>query len=93
MVERVARVIDGMIPRVPTMNYGPAFEFHDGSIVLLNSVEIARTAIEAMREPTEEMLTAGLAPDWQVIEEWQAMIDAALEGGGGALWTLPTTPR
>jgi hypothetical protein len=46
-----------------------------------NCVEAARAAIQAMREPTPEMLddaTAGL-PDWGYLpDEWQTMIDHAL---------------
>lgn len=47
--------------------------------------EWARTAIEAMRVPTEEMVKAGDAADpdgWEcapAISHWNAMIDAALK--------------
>ena len=48
--------------------------------------EMARVAIEAMREPTEEMIVDGsINPGaWGVdrqytIDAWQAMIDAALK--------------
>lgn len=40
--------------------------------------EIARAAIEAMREPTPEMLNAMHAPDEHARIEWAAVIDAAL---------------
>ncbi len=41
----------------------------------------ARTAIAAMREPTEDMLIAGSKIDTETLEwdTWQAMIDAALK--------------
>ena len=43
----------------------------------------ARAAIAAMRDPTEQMATAGLhaVRNEEIIDDvWQAMIDAALEG-------------
>ena len=40
---------------------------------------IARAAIAAMREPTEEMKLSVGCDDKHDIEFWQAMIDAALE--------------
>lgn len=41
----------------------------------------ARAAIEAMREPTETMVTAGLrsGPEGYVKGDWYFMIDAALK--------------
>jgi hypothetical protein len=46
------------------------------------SFALARAAITAMREPTEEMTVAGLNTGraWEVSKAWRAMIDAALEG-------------
>lgn len=42
-------------------------------------LELARAAIQAMREPTERMLHAGcLAANKDTLEDWQAMIDEAL---------------
>ncbi len=43
----------------------------------------ARAAIEAMRQPTDEMLYSGRWPNDVMGENWQAMIDAALGGGNG----------
>jgi len=43
--------------------------------------KVARAAIAAMREPSEEMITACRSYHGHyAIEHWQAMIDAALEG-------------
>lgn len=46
-----------------------------------NNIEAARAALQAMREPTPEMLdgaTAGM-PDWgSVPDDWRNMIDSAL---------------
>jgi len=46
--------------------------------------EAARAAIEAMREPTEEMSEAGNVPTYQWVDNtaddvWSRMIDAALK--------------
>ncbi len=45
-----------------------------------DAVDLARAAIEAMREPTEAMLKAAWSVDRyaQAGEEWDAMIEAAL---------------
>ncbi len=46
----------------------------------LNYIRIARIAIEAMREPTEEMLDAGAYDlDMTLKMQYQRMIDAALK--------------
>ena len=42
---------------------------------------LARAAIEAMREPTEEMVSASYGPRWaenEIEDKWGRMIDAAL---------------
>ena len=44
------------------------------------SFALARAAIAAMREPTEEMTDAWSRAPGAIKEGWQAMIDAALEG-------------
>ena len=44
------------------------------------SFALARAAIAAMREPTQEMLDAWLKAPGAIKAGWQAMIDAALEG-------------
>ena len=41
---------------------------------------VARVAIAAMREPTEEMIDAWIRAPGAIKGGWQAMIDAALEG-------------
>jgi len=41
---------------------------------------LARAAIAAMREPTEEMLDAWIRAPGAIKGGWQAMIDAALQG-------------
>ena len=46
-----------------------------------NYEALARAAIAALREPTEEMVLAAFPyTDPRIKEIWQAMIDAALEG-------------
>ena len=46
---------------------------------------VARAVLQAIREPTEAMIYAnsegGLGFNDQVVRDWQAMIDAALEEG------------
>ena len=44
------------------------------------SFALARAAIAAMREPTEEMIVACIGAPGAIKGGWQAMIDAALEG-------------
>jgi hypothetical protein len=46
----------------------------------MTSKELARVAIAAMREPTEEMLAAAYDPSDPLIDTWQAMIDTAIHG-------------
>ena len=43
-----------------------------------SSFALARTAIAAMREPTEEMIDAWIRAPGAIKAGWQAMIDAAL---------------
>jgi len=74
MVERVARAIEKKLSRTDPYDERQHKRF--------NYDECARAAIAAMREPTEGMLAAGA---WELTNEyvgrqWQAMIDAALEG-------------
>jgi len=45
-----------------------------------SSFALARAAIAAMREPTDEMIDAWIGAPGAIKEGWQAMIDAALEG-------------
>lgn len=72
MVERVARALHAR-------KYG---EWYDGPCTMTDSqrecLASARAAIEAMREPTRDMIARG---SWHRDNErlfWQAMIDAAL---------------
>jgi hypothetical protein len=44
------------------------------------SFALARAAIAAMREPTEEMIDAWARAPGAIKGGWQGMIDAALEG-------------
>jgi hypothetical protein len=68
MVERVAQALQ------QEMGTAPLDEPH-------SSFALARAAIAAMREPTEEMIDAWIrAPGAAIKGGWQAMIDAALEG-------------
>jgi uncharacterized protein YukE len=45
-----------------------------------SSFALARAAIAAMREPTDEMIDAWIGASGAITEGWQAMIDAAVEG-------------
>lgn len=48
----------------------------------LNFEEMARAAIESMREPTEEMKSAASRADadgFRAVDVWDSMIDAALK--------------
>jgi len=65
MIERVARAIEA------TTKYALS-DYTDYS-------DMARAAIAAMREPTEEMLQCGCHDCGHQTTYWQAMIDAALE--------------
>ena len=69
MVERVAQALQQEMGTAPFDE--PASSF-----------ALARAAITAMREPTEEMTVAGLNTGraWEVSKAWRVMIDAALEG-------------
>ena len=44
------------------------------------SFALARAAIAAMREPTEEMVLAWIRAPGAITGGWEGMIDAALEG-------------
>jgi hypothetical protein len=45
-----------------------------------SSFALARAAIAAMREPTDEMIDAWIGAPGAIKEGWKAMIDAALDG-------------
>ena len=45
-----------------------------------SSFALARAAIAAMREPTEEMIVAWIRAPGAITGGWHGMIDAALEG-------------
>lgn len=65
MVERVARAI---------WEIGASDDISE-----CDAAMYASAAIEAMREPTQEMVDAAIANADGVILPWDAMIDAALE--------------
>ena len=44
------------------------------------AIALARAAIVAMREPTEEMVLAWIRAPGAITGGWEGMIDAALEG-------------
>jgi len=83
MIERVARALcrqyeldDGFSPE--QADRAAAGDMHR------NFIKAARATIEAMREPTDEMLAAGCAGDQEGSfsksrMDWQAMIDEALK--------------
>ena len=75
MIERVAKVLEAMDPHT---GQGYMDEKHRPT---------ARAAIEAMREPTEDMVVEGYCQEYalthkMMVEAYQAMIDEALKDGG-----------
>jgi hypothetical protein len=78
MVERVAKAIATKALGEVGRDYDP--------FAVQKCIPYARAAIEAMREPTEEMFKAGdLHDTYDFTVAWRPMIDAALEE------TKPTT--
>jgi hypothetical protein len=82
MIERVAKAVREYVAEVEVKSRGEIDVDVDG---MVHSQMIARAAIEAMRDPTEEMKRAGLEefPSSLAVKEtaaevWYAMIDAAL---------------
>jgi len=78
MVERVALAI-----RIARMPYG-ASAFFPANVVLAPSepeLAIARSAIMAIREPTDAMIKAAMpwSDEAGAIETWRAMIDEVLK--------------
>ena len=67
MVERVAQALQREMGTAP-LDEPPS------------SFALARAAIAAMREPTEEMIVAWIRAPGAIKGGWQGMIDAALEG-------------
>lgn len=74
MVERVARA---MYAHDSYKEGEPAWEDHSEQFRVVQRAR-ARVAIEAMREPTEEMYQAGWGRGGTPDVIWPAMIDAAL---------------
>ena len=64
MVKRVAQALQQKIP------------FDETAV----SFVLARAAIAAMREPTEEMVDAWIRAPGAIKGGWRAMVDVALEG-------------
>jgi hypothetical protein len=67
MVERVAQALQQEMGAAPLDETAASFA-------------LARAAIAAMREPTEEMVLAWIRAPGAITGGWQGMIDAALEG-------------
>ena len=72
---------DELIERVATALEPKCRAFGRGDMPMQVAREFARAAIEAMREPTIEMVFA--APPGDAGEVWEAMIDAALSPNTG----------
>lgn len=70
MVERVARVIGGLL-------YGYV-DPDDTPRTWKRSVDVAIAAIEEMRTPTPAMLDAGPPEPYMDADVWAKMVDAAL---------------
>lgn len=82
MVERVARAIWAKRRAIAASQGIELEDWGDGTFPRANHVhEEARAAIEAMKEPTPEMVEAACGVDRYADpgEEWDAMIDAALQ--------------
>jgi hypothetical protein len=75
MVKRVAQALQQGMGAVPSDETPASRAQRELSLFAL-----ARAAIAAMREPTEEMLDAWIRAPGAIKGGWQAMIDAALEG-------------
>ena len=67
MIDRVAEAIEN--------------EVSGGPVSSVDFREVARVAIRAMREPTQEMLNAGWMRDRAGPIGWREMIDSALANG------------
>jgi hypothetical protein len=80
-MSNVANSIDPMIVRMAR-----AIALSQGSSVWENYVVAARASLNAIREPSDEMLEAASngMPDWgELPQEWRSMIDYVI--GEGAL--------
>jgi hypothetical protein len=66
-----------MVERVAQALADAEYRSYDGDA---NHYEMARAAIAAMREPTDDMICAAKDEDmaWNVGDVWRAMIDEAL---------------
>lgn len=58
--------------------------FGKGDMPMQVAREFARTAMEAMREPTDAMINAAIESGFEgnerrIVKDWRAMIDAALK--------------
>lgn len=73
-VERMARRIEREIDNVPMVDAAPS------QIRAIRARNVARAALEAIREPSEAMIEASLDMhrECEIREIWQEMIDAAL---------------
>jgi hypothetical protein len=78
MVERVARAIQAQSGHQPATDEG--WNRPENTLSVQNFRRMAKAAIEAMREPTEDMIQAGIdGPVGDTEGKWQAMIDEALK--------------
>ena len=75
MVKRVAQALQQEMGTAPSDETAAS-----PSEARSHSFALARAAIAAMREPTEEMIDAWIKAPGAIKGGWQAMIDAALEG-------------
>jgi len=82
MIERVAKAICGAFWEMSDEEWDG---LHADSIIRCHAILQARAAIEAMREPDEEMIDAGVRADWggtlgsRVAISYRDMIDEALK--------------
>ena len=84
MIERVARAMIVPLGHDPAINWARTYigggcegQGDDASLRRL-CFDLARAAIAAMREPTDDMLNAGCDISYFADQSWPTMIDAAL---------------
>lgn len=75
MIEKLAAIIDPENWR--TLN--TSFDTPSRHLFRLNSIDKAKAVIQAMREPTEEMLKTQSGMEFDGKQCYQEMIDAALK--------------
>jgi hypothetical protein len=80
MIERVARAIDAVLgDEHESLSREMGCGSHAKEMRTTATLEAARAAIEAMREPTEAMKAVTSENTWHAVQDWYAMIEEALK--------------